>query len=190
MASASPSASAALVLAVGARPSGQASTSTAASRCTSAACASDEFSLPVSATIAAPWRLTCGVRNTSSSVSPEFDSISTTSSGVIMPRSPCCASAGCTKKAGVPVEASVAASLRAMWPDLPMPDTTTRPRQLSTSATAATKASDRRADRAEIAAASVARTSRASASARDASTAGNAGAAADRVGTSPDIGPV
>ena len=63
----------------------------------------------------------------SSSVSPEFDSISTTSSGVIMPRSPCDASAGCTKNAGVPVEASVAASLRAMCPDLPMPDTDDAP---------------------------------------------------------------
>jgi hypothetical protein len=56
----------------------------------------------------------CGVRSTSSSVSPEFDSISTTSSGVIMPRSPCEASAGCTKNAGVPVDANVAASFRAM----------------------------------------------------------------------------
>ena len=46
-ASASPSASAAVVLAVGASPSGQASASTAASRCTSAACASELCSLPV-----------------------------------------------------------------------------------------------------------------------------------------------
>ena len=38
--------------------------------------------------------------------------------GVIMPRSPCAASAGCTKNAGVPVDASVAASLRATWPGL------------------------------------------------------------------------
>ena len=114
IASASPSASVAVVLAVGARPSGQASASTAASRCTSAACASDDCSLPVSATILAPWRLRCGVSSTSSSVSPEFDSITTTSAGVIMPRSPCEASAGWTKKAGVPVDASVAASLRAM----------------------------------------------------------------------------
>ncbi len=33
------------------------------------------------------------------------------------------------KNDGVPVEASVAATLRPMWPDLPMPDTTTRPVQ-------------------------------------------------------------
>ena len=50
-----------------------------------------------------------------------------TSSGVIMPRSPWLASAACTKKAGVPVEASVAAILRATWPDLPSPVTMTRP---------------------------------------------------------------
>ena len=45
-----------------------------------------------------------------------------------MPRSPWLASLGCTKKAGVPVEAKVAAILRPTWPDLPMPVTITRPR--------------------------------------------------------------
>ncbi len=140
-ASASPSASAAVVLAVGASPSGQASLSTLASRCTSAACASDDRSLPVSAISLAPWRFRCGISSTSSSVSPEFDSSSTTSSGVIMPRSPWPASAAWTKNAGVPVEASVAASLRAMWPDLPMPVTTTRPRQPKIARAAATNAS-------------------------------------------------
>ena len=50
-----------------------------------------------------------------------------TSSGVIMPRSPWLASPGCTKKAGVPVEAKVAAILRPTWPDLPMPVTISRP---------------------------------------------------------------
>ena len=69
-ASASPSARAAVVLAVGASPSGQASASTLASRWTSAACASDECSLPVSAINRAPWRLRCGSSETSSSVSP------------------------------------------------------------------------------------------------------------------------
>src|SRR5262245_55100742 len=55
-----------------------------------------------------------------------------------MPRSPWLASAACTKKAGVPVEASVAAILRAMCPDLPMPVTIRRPcacRMVSTAAT-------------------------------------------------------
>ncbi len=44
-----------------------------------------------------------------------------------MPRSPWLASAGCTKKAGVPVEASVAAVFAAICPLLPMPVTMTRP---------------------------------------------------------------
>ena len=46
-----------------------------------------------------------------------------TSSAVIMPRSPWLASAAWTKKAGVPVEAKVAAILRPIWPDLPSPVT-------------------------------------------------------------------
>ena len=63
-----------------------------------------------------------------------------TSSGVIMPRSPWLASAACTKKAGVPVEASVAAILRATWPDLPSPVTMTRPLASRIRSTAAAKA--------------------------------------------------
>jgi len=43
------------------------------------------------------------------------------SSRAIMPRSPWLASAGWTKKAGVPVEASVAASFEPIWPLLPTP---------------------------------------------------------------------
>src|SRR5699024_8411022 len=61
------------------------------------------------------------------------------SSLVIMPISPCKASAACMKKAGVPVEAKVAAILRPIWPDLPMPVTTTRPRHASTRCTASVK---------------------------------------------------
>ena len=63
----------------------------------------------------------------SSRVSPEFDITSATSCSVIMPRSPWLASAGWTKKAGVPVDARVAAVLWATWPDLPIPEQTTRP---------------------------------------------------------------
>src|SRR5882724_6588309 len=62
-----------------------------------------------------------------SGCSPDHDIARMTSSGVIMPRSPWLASAACTKKAGVPVEASVAAILRATWPDLPRPVTINRP---------------------------------------------------------------
>ena len=64
-----------------------------------------------------------------------------TSSGAIMPRSPWLASLGCTKKAGVPVDARVAAILRPTWPDLPMPVTITRPRAWRIRSTAAMKAS-------------------------------------------------
>ena len=130
-ASASPITSAAVVLAVGARPSGHASSETLTSTCTSARRASVEPGLPVSAMSGTPWRRIVGTIISSSSVSPELDSAMTMSSGVIMPRSPWLASPGCTKNDGVPVEASVAAILRPMWPDLPMPDTTTRPRQAS-----------------------------------------------------------
>jgi hypothetical protein len=77
----------------------------------------------------------------SSSDSPEFDMATNTSSEVTMPRSPWLASAGCTKNAGVPVLANVAASLRATWPDLPMPETTTRPRQPRMKSIASTKPS-------------------------------------------------
>ena len=66
-------------------------------------------------------------RSASSGVSPEFESASTASPRAIMPRSPWLASPGWTYWAGVPVEASVAAILRPTSPDLPMPETTTRP---------------------------------------------------------------
>ncbi len=62
-----------------------------------------------------------------SSDSPEFEIAITTSPAAIMPRSPWLASPGCMKNAGVPVEARVEAILLPMWPDLPMPVTTTRP---------------------------------------------------------------
>jgi hypothetical protein len=50
----------------------------------------------------------------SSAVSPELEIAITTSSCVNMPMSPWLASAGCRKKAGVPVLASVAAILLPM----------------------------------------------------------------------------
>src|ERR1039458_6786531 len=50
-----------------------------------------------------------------------------------MPTSPCAASAGCRKNAGVPVEASVDAILFAICPDLPTPVTITRPDECITS---------------------------------------------------------
>ncbi len=80
---------------------------------TVAAPASVESSLPVMVIKADVRRLSNGRRVISSPVSPEFERAITTSLRVIMPRSPWLASPGCTKKAGVPVLASVAASFAA-----------------------------------------------------------------------------
>src|SRR5690606_21412360 len=68
----------------------------------------------------------------------------TTSSLVIMPRSPWLASPGCTKNAGEPVLARVAAILRAIWPDLPIPVTTVRPRHARISSQALMNSSSSR----------------------------------------------
>ncbi|MNP74782.1 hypothetical protein D3C76_1717150 [compost metagenome] len=62
-----------------------------------------------------------------------------------MPMSPWLASAGCTKNAGVPVLARVAAIFLPMCPDLPMPTTTTRPLQVSSSSQALVKSLPMRA---------------------------------------------
>ena len=62
------------------------------------------------------------------------------SSLAIMPRSPWLASLGCTKNAGVPVEAKVAASFWPTWPLLPMPVTITRPLAPDSNSTASPNA--------------------------------------------------
>ena len=129
-------ASAAVVLAVGTRFIGQASSETRQSSATSAARASVDLRSPVSAIRGAPMRFSVSSTRVSSSVSPLYDIAMTTSSAWMTPRSPCTASAGCRKNAGVPVLASVAAILRQMMPDLPMPVTMTRPLQPRTSTTA------------------------------------------------------
>ena len=87
-ASASPMTNAAVVLAVGARFSGQASSGTVTSRVTVALRARVEAALPVRVISGVPRRFRCGSRNTSSGLSPELDSASTTSLAVIIPRSP------------------------------------------------------------------------------------------------------
>ena len=81
-------ASIAVVLAVGARLSGQASSATLMSRCATAALASVDAGLPVMASSGTPRRDTCGNNANTSGVSPEFDTASNTSSRVIMPMSP------------------------------------------------------------------------------------------------------
>src|SRR5580704_987412 len=154
-ASASPNASMVVVDAVGASPREQASLATEQSSATSAASASVESpdrvrrALPPGspAQIASPVMLISGTcsrlivasSRRISSVSPLADSASTTSPRTTIPRSPCTASTGCMNNAGVPIELSVAAILRAMIPLLPMPVTTTRPRQASINSMARSK---------------------------------------------------
>ena len=136
MARASPITSAVVVLEVGARPSGQASTSTPVCRWASEAWARVDNGAPVMLTSGTPRRFSRGMRVSTSGVAPLLDSASTQSAAVIIPISPWLASPGCTKKAGVPVLARVAAILPAMWPDLPMPVTTLRPDTASISSQA------------------------------------------------------
>src|SRR3989449_1032691 len=77
-----------------------------------------------------------------------------TSSLPTRPRSPCSESTGWRNEAGLPVEVSVAAILRAISPDLPMPETISRPVAFSSSRTAAEKAGPRRSATRRIASAS------------------------------------
>src|SRR4051812_15838460 len=87
----------------------------------------------------------------------------TTSSVWMTPRSPWIASAGCRKKDAVPVLVNVAAILRQMMPDFPIPVRMTRPLQRRSNCTAASNRSSSRSTSARMAAASVSRTLRASA---------------------------
>ena len=64
--------------------------------------ASDESARPVSATSVTPRRRSAGMMALSSLDSPEFEISRQMSPEVTMPRSPCAASAGCTKNDGVP----------------------------------------------------------------------------------------
>ena len=140
-ASASPSAICAVVLAVGARLSGQASWSTALDSTISACWARLLSARPVIAISVTPSRFSAGTMAPSSSLSPELEMASTTSPRATMPRSPWLASPGWTNIAGVPVDASVAAILRPTWPLLPIPISTTRPRHSSITCAACAKPS-------------------------------------------------
>src|SRR2546426_1064871 len=77
-----------------------------------------------------------------------------TSSLPTRPRSPCSESTGWRNEAGLPVEVSVAAILRAISPDLPTPETISRPVAFSSSRTAAENAGPRRSATRRIASAS------------------------------------
>ncbi|MNT35431.1 hypothetical protein D3C72_1714590 [compost metagenome] len=133
-----------MVLAVGAKFKGQASRSTLVLSTQSACLAKLEVSPPVMPAIRTPWRFKAGSNEVNSWLSPLFEIASTMSFSVTMPKSPWLASAGCTKKAGVPVEARVAAIFRPMWPLLPIPITTTRPGVTSMACATCTKLSSKR----------------------------------------------
>ncbi|CSC77716.1 Uncharacterised protein [Vibrio cholerae] len=115
------------MLEVGASSNGQASRGTVICRWISANFAMLELGLPVMLITRILKRLSTGSRARISDDSPELEMASTISPRSIIPRSPCEASPGCTKKADVPVLAKVAAIFLPMWPDLPIPITTTLP---------------------------------------------------------------
>ena len=160
-ASASPNAITAVVLEVGARPSGQASLETAAVIWISAWRAMVEVGWAVIQMRVMFLRFNAGIIAAISSLSPELEIATTTSWSTIMPKSPCAASAGWTKNAGVPVEAMVAAILRPMCPDLPMPVMTTLPLQCNNASAARTKSWSKAAAISRKPSASVSNTSRA-----------------------------
>src|SRR3989442_15384672 len=83
-----------------------------------------------------------------------------TSSLPTSPRSPCSESTGWRNDAGLPVEVRVAAILRAISPDLPTPETISRPLACWSSRTAAEKAGPSRSATRQIASASSASTRR------------------------------
>ena len=120
-AKASPSNRVATEEVVGARPRGQASCRFGSVINTLLCLARVDPAFPVIQIIDRPSFLSEGSMVMISGVSPEFERARIISSGDTMPRSPCRASAGWMKKAGVPVLQKVAAILFAMCPDLPIP---------------------------------------------------------------------
>ncbi len=127
-ASASPKAKVAVVLEVGARPSGQASWIFPKVKATSAFCGIGPLLSPLMVIKGISRRLIKGMSIMISSLLPELEIAISTSPGTSMPKSPCPASPGCIKNDGVPVEAKVAAILRPICPDFPIPVMTKRPR--------------------------------------------------------------
>src|SRR3989338_7248292 len=113
---------AAVVLAVGERPIGQASSLTAAFKITSAARDRLELGLPVITMILRPSRLIMERIFKSSSVSPLLETARTTSPFIIIPRSPWMPSLAWRKREGVPVLDNVAAIFRPISPDFPSPE--------------------------------------------------------------------
>src|SRR5436305_255574 len=147
-------------LAVGASVSGHASSVTLASSTTSACRARIDSPSPVIATMGTPSRLSWPTSPNSSSDAPLFESRIAASSRSTMPRSPCSESTGWRNEAGVPVDVSVAAILRAISPDLPTPETMSRPGAAASRRTAAANGGPSCSATRRIAAASRARTRR------------------------------
>ena len=139
MAKASPMAKAAVVLLVGARLSGHASFFTHTWMCALLYFANSDCGLAVIEMIGMFIWSTIGINRSNSSVCPELLSASTTSSAVITPKSPWYTSKGLMKKAGVPVDASVAAIFAPIFPLFPTPVTMIFPWQAYIISTALVK---------------------------------------------------
>ena len=127
MARASPTTIAAVVLDVGARFRGHASVSTGVNNTKAEFRARVESGFAVMEITGTPILLMYANKLSSSSDSPDLLSANTMSPFLNIPASPCIASAGCKKDAGVPVDTMVAAIFCATEPDFPMPVTTTLP---------------------------------------------------------------
>ena len=117
----------AVVLLVGARLSGMASSLTLTSKTKSACEARYDCGLPTMATILLPRNLMSGTNTLISGVSPLFDKMTTISPSRMMPKSPWMASAACINTAMVPVEFIVATIFWAMMALFPMPENTRLP---------------------------------------------------------------
>ena len=102
----------AVVLEVGAKPKGQASSAEPNVNAISAFCGIGPLSSRLIVINGTPKCLISGINIMISSLLPEFEIAIRTSPRTSIPKSPCPASPGCMKKDGVPVEANVAAILR------------------------------------------------------------------------------
>ena len=145
---ASPRARMAVVLAEGVSPSGHGSTMAPTLRTTSLLRATGERGWPVTAM--SGWAVSGRARSMvsrTSRVLPLLENVTNTSFCASRPRSPCAASPGWRKQAGVPVEDNVVAIFMAMMPTLPMPLSTTLPVQASSRSTARTKSRVSRIER-------------------------------------------
>ena len=120
------------MLVVGVSPNGHASAISPMLRIASQCLRSSESGCDVTPMMCVTPRWRDNSRISSTSVDlPLVENAIITSSLPTTPRSPCAASAGWMKSAGVAVEHNVAANLRAMCPALPMPVVSTLPRHAS-----------------------------------------------------------